>query len=166
MEPSEGLRVSDAAVVSRYLHLRSEFHDRLLARVEKLIRDQYDVQPTRRLSATLVALTRLGFVRPEEGELWPVVFLTPVDITLALCVQLDAGRLASLGTVLKGPQRLRHRHWEDWWGWETALAGIHPQFFALTPEKQEGAMLSWYADRLEWLTHNGLLARKASPATH
>jgi hypothetical protein len=161
MEPSEGLRPRDAAVVSRYLQLRSEFHDRLLARVEMLIREKYDVQPMRRLSTSLVALTRLGFVRPGEGELWPVVFLTPVDITLALCVQLTAERLASLGTVLKGPQRLRHRHWEDWWGWETDLAGAHPQLFDLAPDEQENALLAWYAERLEWLANNGLLARKA-----
>jgi hypothetical protein len=160
MEPSEGLRVSDAAVVGRYLQLRSEFHERLLARVELHIRDVYDVQPTRRITPTLVALTRLGFVRPGEGELWPVVFLTAVDITLALCVQLDADRLASLGTVLKGPQRLRHRHWEDWYGWETDLAGVHPKFFDLAPDKQEDALLGWYADRLDWLANNGLLARK------
>jgi hypothetical protein len=83
-----------------------------------------------------------------------------VDITLALCVQITGERLAGLGTVLHGPQRLRHRHWEDWWGWETTLTGVHPGFYGLTPEGQEEAILAWFGDRLEWLAHNGLLQRK------
>ena len=110
--------------VARYLQVRSQFHDRLLPRVESHIEARYRVQPIRRITATLVALVHGGFMRPVEGELWPVVFLTPVDISLALCVQIAPERLTGLGTVLNGPQRIRHRHWEDWWGWEISAAGV------------------------------------------
>ncbi len=160
MDPSEVFRVSDSAVVSRYLHVRSRLHDRILARVELLAGQLYDVELTHRIVPTLTAMTRTGFVRPTEGELWPVVFLTAVDITLALAVQFTAERLASLGTVLKGPHRLRHRHWEDWWGWETPLADVHPQFFNLPADEQEDSLVNWYGHWLEWLTHNGLLQKK------
>src|SRR5262245_9315960 len=122
---AEALRESDPSVAARYLQLRSHLNDRLLTRVEALIQTRATVTPTRRVTATLVALTRGGFVRADEGELWPVVFLTAVDITLALCVQITQERLSSLGTMLNGPQRLRHRGWEDWWGWETNLASVH-----------------------------------------
>jgi hypothetical protein len=160
MHSFDGLRLSDAGVVARYLYLRSHFHDRLLAQVEALLQDRYRVQPAQRGPGTLVALVRSGFVRPGEGEIWPVVFLTPVDITLALCLEISAARIASLGTMLKGPQRLRHRHWEDWWGWETTLAGVHANFFELSAAAQDEAMKSWYAEGLEWLANSGLLRRK------
>lgn len=160
MDPSATLRLSDAAVVARYLQLRTLFHDRLLARVEVLAQDRYDVQLTGRIPATLVALVRKGFARPGEGEVWPVCFLTPVDITLALCVQISNERLANLGTVVEGPQRIRHRHWEDWWGWETNLDALHPTFFGLPAAGQEQAVLAWFAAKLEWLAHNGLLRKK------
>src|SRR5438105_520523 len=121
MQTSEALRESDAAVVARYLQVRSVLNDRHLARVDRLIQERYLVQPSRRIPATLVAHVRGGFLRPGEGELWPVVFLTAVDVSVALCVQLSAERVAGLGTSLNGPQRLRHLHWEDWWGWEKPL---------------------------------------------
>jgi hypothetical protein len=63
--------------------------------------------------------------------------------------------------MLEGPQRLRHRHWEDWWGWETTLAGVHPQFFALSADQQGEAMLAWYTEHLAWLARSGLLRRKS-----
>ena len=94
MSSPEELRITDAAVVARYLQLRSHFHDQLLAAVEEKLCAGYDVQPTRRIPATLAALVRNGYYRPCEGEIWPVVFLTPVNITLALCIQLSAERLA------------------------------------------------------------------------
>jgi hypothetical protein len=159
MLPDDGLRVSDAAVVTRYLQLRSHLHDRVLARVESHVEARYRVQPTRRLAATLVALVRGGFVRPVEGELWPVVFLTPVDVSLALCVQIAPARLTSMGTMLNGPQRMRHRHWEDWWGWEVPLAGVRPGFFDLSAAEQDDAMVAWYVDHLEWLAQSGLMHR-------
>jgi hypothetical protein len=161
MDSWEGLRVSDPAVAARYLQLRSHFHDRLLAQVERHVTEHYQVQPARRIPPTLVAVTRSGFVRSGEGEMWPVVFMTAVDITLALCVQISAERLAILGTMLNGPQRLRHRGWEDWWGWETGLAGAHERFFSLTPTEQDDAMLGWYMAGLEWLAHSGLLPKKS-----
>lgn len=157
--PGDGLRVSDAAVVARYLQVRSHFHDRVLARVESHIETRYQVQPTRRLTATLVALVRGGFERPGEGELWPVVFLTPVDVSLALCVQIATERLTSMGTMLNGPQRVRHRQWEDWWGWETPLADVRPNFFDLSAGEQDDAMVAWYVDHLEWLAQSGLMQR-------
>src|SRR5690349_6577287 len=118
MQTSEALRASDAAVVARYLQLRTVLHDRHLARVERLVQERYLVQPSRHIHPTLVAHVRSGFARPGEGELWPVVFLTTVDVSIALCVDLTAERVASLGTMINGPQRLRHRGWENWWGWE------------------------------------------------
>jgi len=160
MDPADGLRVSDASTVARYLQVRSQFHDRLLARVEQGVGERYLVQPTQRLPATLVTVLRGGFVRPGEGELWPLVFLTPVDVTLALAVHISAERLASLGTMLKGPHRLRHRQWEDWWGWETTLAEVHPRFFELAAAEQEDAMVAWYGDCLEWLAGSGLLRKR------
>jgi len=160
MDFAEGLRVSDPSVVARNLLLRSQLHDRLLARLEAIIEDRYRVHAISRIHATLVALVRGGFMRPGEGELWPVVFLTPVDITLALCLEISPQRVAGLGTMLKGPQRLRHRHWEDWWGWETSLSGVHPQFFDLAAPLQEEAMVAWYTEGLEWLAQSGLMRRR------
>lgn len=160
MDSSSAIRLSDPATVMRYLQLRSHLHDRVLARVEQQVLQRYDVQPTGRIPATLIALVRKGFVRAAEGEVWPAVFLTPVDITLAMCVQITNERLTSLGTVIDGPQRIKHRHWEDWWGWEVALERVHVRFFDVTPAEQEAAMLSWFTDRFEWLAHNGLLRRR------
>lgn len=159
MGTGEELRVSDAAGVARYLQVRSHFHDRLLVRVESHIEAHYRVQPTRRVSATLVALVRGGYERPVEGELWPVVFLTPVDISLALCLRITPERLTSMGTVLNGPQRIRHRHWEDWWGWETSPAALRPDFFDLDGAAQGDAMVAWYVDHLEWLAQSGMMQR-------
>src|SRR5258708_8826555 len=147
MEPSERLQVTDAAVVARYLQLRSDSHDRLLARVESHVLERYDVVPSRRIPTTLVGLVRIGFARPEEGEIWPAVFLNAIDIHLALCIQITPERLTNLGTMLNGPQRLKHRHWEDWWGWETGLTGLHTHFFDLLALEQEHAMLTWYSDK-------------------
>jgi hypothetical protein len=162
MQTSEALRASDAAVVARYLQLRSVIHDRHLARVERLIQERYLVQPSRRNHPTLVAHVRSGFVRPGEGELWPVVFLTTVDITFALCVDLSSERVASLGTMLNGPQRLRHRSWEDWWGWEKSLGAFEPGFFEMSAVGQEDVIAAWYAECLEWLAGSGLLRRKGT----
>jgi hypothetical protein len=160
MQTSEALRVSDPAVVARYLQLRSTLHDRHLARVERLIEERYQVRPAPRRHASLVALVRAGFVRPGEGELWPVVFLTAVDVSVGLAVELSPERVANLGTVVNGPQRLRRRGWEDWWGWEQPLGELHPQFFDLTAPSQEDALVGWYSGCLEWLAANGLLRRK------
>jgi hypothetical protein len=162
MDSAECLRVSDPAVVARYLQLRSLLHDRHLARVEHVIAERYEVQSARRLHPTLLSDVRGGFVRPELGELWPVVFLTAVDVCVALCVAIDEDRVAGLGTSVKGPQRIRHRGWEGWWGWESPLAGLHPQFFDLPAQEQEDAVTAWYTANLEWLVHAGLLRRGAS----
>ncbi len=159
MATGDELRVSDASVVARYLQLRSHFHDCVLARVESHIEAHYRVRPTRRLAATLVALVRGGFERPGEGELWPVVFLTPVDVTLALCLRIAPERVTSMGTVLNGPQRVRHRHWEDWWGWETSPAALRPDFFELPAPGQDDVMVAWYVEHLEWLAQSGLMQR-------
>jgi hypothetical protein len=160
MSHADTLHASDAAVVARYLQLRSLLHDRHLARVERLVLERYQVEPTRRAHSTLVTHLRAGFERPGEGELWPVVFLTTVDISLALCVELSPERVAALGTTVNGPTRVRHRGWEDWWGWERPLGQVHPDFYRLTPEQQEEAIAAWYAEGLEWLAGNGLLRRK------
>ena len=157
---ADDLRITDAAVVARYLQLRSHFHDQLLALVEEKLTGGYDVQPTRRIPATLTALVRNGYYRPGEGEIWPVVFLTAVDVTLALCIQLSGERLGELGTVVNGPRPLRHHHWEDWWGWETTLAAIHPRIFSVFPSEQEDLILGWYRGNMEWLVRNGLMKRK------
>jgi hypothetical protein len=164
MDPTEVLRESDPSVVARYLQLRSYFHDHLLARVEALLLRNYVAHPTTRLHATLVSLLRLGFIRPGEGELWPVVFLTPVDVTLAVCLHISPERLTSLGTMLNGPQRMRHRNWEDWWGWEAPLPEVHPHLFDLPADQQEAALLSWYAGKFDWLAQSGLLRPKPSPS--
>src|SRR5206468_444621 len=68
---ADSIRASDAAVVARYLQLRTLLHDRHLARVERLILDRYVVQATKRVHPTLPVHVRTGFVRPGEGELWP-----------------------------------------------------------------------------------------------
>jgi hypothetical protein len=160
MDSPDSLRLSDAAVIARALQVRSLFYDRLLARLEQIVPQHYSVQLTTRIHATLPALVRTGFVRPVEGELWPVVFLTPVNITLVLAVQITKERVAGLGTLLKGPQRLKHRQWENWWGWETNLPSVHPQFFELTATEQDDAMLAWYREGLEWLANSGLMRRR------
>jgi len=164
MSSAEQLRESDAAVVTRYLQLRNYFQDDLLARVDQQLRTGYEVLTTRRIPATLTTLVRNGYFRPDEGEIWPVVFLGTVNITLALFIQLTAERLAGLGTVVNGPRPVRHRHWEEMWGWETTLEAVHPSLFQWGPAAQEEALLSWYTLGLEWLARNGLLRRKASPA--
>lgn len=160
MDSFDGLRESDPAVTARYLGLRGYFHDHVLPRVETLLTERYAVQPVKRLSATLSVVLRGGFDRPGEGELWPAVFLTAVDIFPAICLQITAERLTGLGTALNGPRRIRHRHWEDWWGWESRLADLRPRFFELAASEQLDTLVGWYADHLEWLAHNGLLVRR------
>jgi hypothetical protein len=160
MDATDSFRLSDATVIARALQVRSLFYDRLLARLEQIVPQHYSVQLTTRIHATLPALVRTGFIRPVEGELWPVVFLTPVNITLVLAVQITKERVAGLGTMLKGPQRLKHRQWEDWWGWETPLPGVHAQFFELKATEQDDAMLAWYREGLEWLANSGLMRRR------
>jgi hypothetical protein len=160
MDQTEELRLTDAAVIARYLQLRCHLQDHILVPVEERIESRYDVQPTRRQSATLTVLLHNGFLRPDEGEIWPVVFLTPVNITLALCIQLTAEKLAALGTVVNGPRPIRQRHWEDWWGWEATPAEIHPRLFQLMGPEQEELILTWYEKNLDWLARNGLMARK------
>jgi hypothetical protein len=61
--------------------------------------------------------------------------------------------------VLNGPQRIRHRHWEDWWGWETSPAALRPDFFDLAAAAQDDAMVAWYVEHLEWLAQSGLMQR-------
>src|SRR5947199_5947462 len=131
MASPDTLRAADAAAVARYLQVRGLLHDRHLARVERLVLERYHVQPTRRLHSSFAAHVRGGFVRPGEGELWPVAFTTTVEISVALCVELSAERVADLGTTLNGPHHVRHRHWEGWWGWEKPLAQLAPDFFDL-----------------------------------
>jgi hypothetical protein len=160
MPQPECLRVSDAAVVARFLQIRALVHDHPLARVERHVAERYVVEATRRLPATLVAHVRAGFIRPGEGELWPVVFMTTVDISLALCVELSAERVAGLGTMINGPQRIRHRGWETWWGWERPLGQIQAGFFDLDAASQEDAIVAWFGEGLEWLAGAGLMRRK------
>jgi hypothetical protein len=160
MQTPDALRASDAAVVARYLLVRSLVHDRYLALVERLVLDRYLVHATRRLAATLTGCVRTGFQRPGEGELWPVVFLTTVDVSLGLCVELSVERVAGLGTTLNGPRRIRHRGWEDWWGWEKPIGQARPGFFDLGVEAQEEAVVAWYGEGLEWLASAGLLHRR------
>src|SRR5947209_4274841 len=74
--PTDGFRVSDPAVVARFLQLRSLINDRVLARAERIAPERYQVLPTRRLVSTLTAHVRTGFARPDGGEVWPVFFLT------------------------------------------------------------------------------------------
>jgi hypothetical protein len=162
MLPSaDSLRASDVGVVARFLEVRTLLHDRHLARIERLILDRCHVQPCRSIHSTLVALVRTGFLRPGEGELWPVVFMTTIDVSVALCINLTAERVAALGTAINGPQRIRHRGWEDWWGWERPLSALDAAFFTLPAADQESALTRWYADRLDWLAGNGLLLRKS-----
>jgi len=160
MAASDVLRASDAAAVARYLQVRGLLHDRHLARVERLILERYQVQPTKRLHSSFAAHVRVGFVRPGEGELWPVAFTTTVELSLALCVELSPERVADLGTTLDGPQRIRHRSWEDWWGWERPLAHIAADFFDLDAAAQEDAVAAWFGERLEWLAKDGLIRRR------
>lgn len=163
MFATEQLYESDPAAVARYLHLRSYFHDRLLMEVDKQMRTQYELQPTRRVPATMTTLVINGYFRPGEGEIWPLVLLGVVDITLGLFIQMGSDRLASLGTVVNGPRPVKHRHWEEMWGWETSLGSVHPQLYRLAPADQEAALLSWYRIGLEWLARNGLMKRKTAP---
>lgn len=157
---SEQLYESDPAVVARYFRLRNQFHDHLLAAVERQLCARYAVEPTRRIPTTLTALVRSGWYRPGEGEIWPVVLLGNT-VTLALFIQLSGERLAELGTVMNGPRPMRHhRHWEEMWGWETTLTDVHPQLFTLPAPAQEVALVGWYNLGLEWLARNGLLKRK------
>jgi hypothetical protein len=160
MPPADALRDSDAAAVARYLQVRGLLHDRHLARVERLILERYHVQPTKRLHSSFAAHVRCGFVRPGEGELWPVAFTTTVELSLALCVELSPERVADLGTTLDGPRRIRHRSWEDWWGWEAPLAQVGADFFDLDGAAQEGAIVAWFGERLEWLVKGGLMRRR------
>jgi hypothetical protein len=164
MESSESIRRSDPAVVARYLQLRSVLHDRHLSRVESLVAERYQVQPARRILPTLQADVRGGFLSPGVGEIWPVVFLTAVDVSVALCVQIDEEIMTQLGTTLNGPQRIRHRGWEDWWGWESPLAGLLARFFDALPLEQEDSIAAWFTANLEWLVHAGLLRRKPAPS--
>lgn len=158
---TDSLRISDAAVVARYLQLRSHLNDKVLARVEQYAIERYQLVQTRRLVATLTTQIRSGFQRPDGGEIWPVVFLTAVDISVALCVQLSPEWLAGLGTTLNGPSRLRHRLWEDWWGWEKSLSATHPTFFELPAADQEEALVHFFRDGMEWLATHKLMAYKA-----
>lgn len=160
MHSADSLRASDAAVVARFLQIRTLLHDRHLARIERMILERYAVQTTRRAHSTLVAHLRLGFVRPGEGELWPVIFLSTIDISLALCVEMSSERVANLGTTINGPQRIRHRGWEEWWGWEKSLSHMPAGFFDLEPGHQEDAIAHWYSEGLDWLAGAGLLQRK------
>jgi hypothetical protein len=160
MASPDSLRAADAAAVARYLQVRGVLHDRHLARVERLILERYHVQATRRLHSSFAAHVRTGFVRPGEGELWPVAFTTTVDLSVALCVELSAERVADLGTTLDGPRRIRHRSWEDWWGWEKPLAQLGAGFFDLDANEQEEAVAAWYGERLEWLATGGLIRRR------
>jgi hypothetical protein len=160
MSISDSLRASDPAVVARYLQLRSLLHDRHLARVERLVLERYLVHSARRIPPTLLCNLRAGFVRPGEGELWPVVFLSTIDISLGLCVELSAERVANLGTTLNGPRRIRQRGWEDWWGWEKPIGAVRPAFFDLDDALQEEAIIAWYSEGLEWLAGAGLLTRR------
>jgi hypothetical protein len=157
---TEAIHASDLAVAARYLQLRSILHDRHLARVERLL-ERYNVQPSRSRHSTFICALRSGFVRPGEGELWPVVLLTTVDITAALFFEVDAERMAAMGTMLRGPHRVRQRSWEEWWGWECPLGSLHQQFFDLTASQQEDAVVAWYNGNLDWLAHAGLLRRKS-----
>jgi hypothetical protein len=86
--------------------------------------------------------------------------MTTVDISIALCIDLTAERVASLGTTINGPQRLRQRGWEDWWGWDRPLSALHASFFELSASLQEDAIVGWYSSRLEWLADSGLLLRR------
>jgi hypothetical protein len=161
MTNPDALRPADAAVVARYLQVRGIFHDQVLARLEQMIPARYEVGLSRRINPTLLAQVRSGFVRPQEGEIWPVIFINAVDIHLALCFQITLERLASLGTVMNGPSRVRHRSWEDWWGWEKKLSEVHPQMFDLPAAEQHEAVVQWFLEGTEWLAHNGLLLRRA-----
>jgi hypothetical protein len=71
--------------------------------------------------------------------------------------------MADMGTVLRGPHRVRQRGWEDWWGWEASRSSLHPQLFDLTAAAQEDTIVAWYSGNLEWLAHAGLLRRKGVP---
>jgi hypothetical protein len=160
MSNPDALRSADASVVARYLQVRSIFHDQVLARLEQLVPARFDVALTRRINPTLLAQVRSGFERPEEGEIWPVIFINAVDIHLALCFQITMERLASLGTVMNGPSRVRHRSWEEWWGWEKKLSEVHSRLFDLPVADQHEALVQWFLEGFEWLAHSGLVMRR------
>lgn len=160
MLSADALWASDAAAVGRYLQIRALIHERYLPKVEKLIQSRYLVRSVQGTASTLVSHVRGGFVRPSEGELWPVIFTTMVDISVALCVQLSDERVANLGTMINGPQRVRHRGWEDWWGWERAVGQLHPEFFTLSAALQEDVLSHWYLEGCEWLAGSGLMRRR------
>jgi hypothetical protein len=154
----ETLRPSDEGVVARYLQIRSLFHDGLLGRLERLIPQRYQAALIRQSASTLVAQVRGGFARPNGCEIWPVVFLTPVEVRIALCLQITSEELGRLGTVLNGPYRIRQRNWEDWWGWEKPLSEV-PDFFDAPGDQQQELLVGWCLECLEWLANNGLLQR-------
>jgi hypothetical protein len=159
---SEAILASDEAVAARYLQLRTIIHDRHLARVERLVLERYDVELVRTRHSSFVCSLRTGFLRPGEGEVWPAVLLTMTEISVALFFEVDAERMAAMGTVLRGPHRVRHRGWEECWGWENTLADVHAHIFDLTAPDQEEALATWFTGNFEWLAHAGLLKRKAA----
>jgi hypothetical protein len=69
-------------------------------------------------------------------------------------------RVDQLGTTVNGPQRIRRRQWEGWWGWEVSLGEVHPHFYELSGTDQDDAMVAWYRTHVEWLATNGLLQRQ------
>jgi hypothetical protein len=160
MHSPDALRASDAAVVARFLQLRSLLHDRHLGRVERLILERFVVQSSKHIPSTFAAHVRTSFIRPGEGDLCPVIFTTTVDLSLALCIELSPQRVADLGTTLNGPRRIRHRGWEDWWGWEKPLSQLSG-FYDLDAAAQEEAIASWFAEPLDWMADNGLLRRRS-----
>src|SRR5260370_41364512 len=102
MPTTDELRAGDPVVVARFLQIRTVL-DRHMARVERLVLDQYDGAPTRRLTAPLPTHLRSGFVRPGQGELWPGVFLAAVDLTPALVGGSSPERVADIRPPIHGP---------------------------------------------------------------
>ena len=81
-------------------------------------------------------------------------------LTSTLPAGSETGRLPALRTTVNGPQRIRQRGWEGWWGWEAGLGGVQADFYDLSAATQEEAVEAWFAARLEWLTAGGLLRAK------
>ncbi len=160
MPLGDGLKAGDPGVVARYLQIRGYFYDQVLAEVEKALVASYVVVAVRRIPPTLPVLVRQGFLRPGDGEIWPVVFLSPRGVSVAVCAQISSTRLAALGTTVNGPQRIRQKTWEGWWGWETRLGDVSPGFFELAGAEQDQALSGWYERRFEWLATNGLMRRR------